>query len=104
MSRESYSAGPAAGAEVRKNGDTWTLVLVRDLHHPPATVWHALTEPDQMGAAGWHICFDVLENLLAGDPVGRIVGGEAMRFGWPCLHAEYAAQFGAEGKSPPPTA
>src|SRR5947207_15489215 len=32
-------------------------------------------------AAGWHICFDVLERLLAGEPIGRIVGPEAMKFG-----------------------
>jgi hypothetical protein len=34
-----------------------------------------------MGAAGWHICFDVLDRLLAGQPIGRIVGPEAMKFG-----------------------
>ena len=51
-SREHYMAGDAAGAEVRKNGDTWTLVLVRDLRHPPAKVWRALTEPEQLRE--WH--------------------------------------------------
>ena len=30
-----------------------------------------------MGAAGWHICFDVLDRLLSGTPIGRIVGPEA---------------------------
>ena len=35
-----------------------------------------------MGAAGWHICFDVLDHLLSGTPIGRIVGPEAMKFGW----------------------
>jgi hypothetical protein len=49
-----------------------------------------------MGAAGWHICFDVLDRLLGGSPVGRIVGGEAMKFGWQRLNAEYAKQFGIE--------
>src|SRR5437667_41090 len=50
-----------------------------------------------MGAAGWHICFDVLERLLAGEPIGRIVGPEAMKFGgWQRLNAEYAKQFGIE--------
>jgi uncharacterized protein YndB with AHSA1/START domain len=49
-----------------------------------------------MGAAGWHICFDVLARLLAGQPIGRIVGPEAMKFGWQRLHAEYARQFGVE--------
>jgi len=175
MNREAYAPGPAAGAEVRKDGDRWTLVLVRDLKHPPAKVWRALTDPAHlaewapfdadrnlaavgpaklstvgmpepqvsetqvkraeaprlleyswggkdlrwelepqgegtrltlwhnidkgfisMGAAGWQICFDVLEQLLAGEPIGRIVGMEAMKFGWPRLNAEYAEQFGVE--------
>ncbi len=34
-----------------------------------------------MGAAGWHICFDVLDRLLGGTPIGRIVGPDAMTFG-----------------------
>jgi uncharacterized protein YndB with AHSA1/START domain len=176
-SREQYAPGAASGAEIKKDGDTWTLVLVRDLPHPPAKVWKALTDPAQlrewapfdsdrnlgavgtaklttvgaptllvsetqvrraeapkvlefnwggpnirweleplagdgtrltlwhnidrnyiaMGAAGWHICFDVLTRLLAGQPIGRIVGPEAMKFGgWQRLHAEYAKQFGVE--------
>ena len=171
--RESYVPGSAAGAEVRKEGEQWTLVLVRDLRHPPAMVWKALTDPAQLrewapfdadrnlaavgpvklstvgtpresqttvnraeaprllefswggklrweleplgsgtrltlwhnidrgfiswGAAGWHICFDVLERHLAGQPIGRIVGPEVMKFGgWQRLNAEYAKQFGIE--------
>ncbi len=47
-----------------------------------------------MGAAGWHICFDVLDRLLSGTPLGRIVGPEAIKFGgWQRLNAEYARQF-----------
>ena len=50
-----------------------------------------------MGAAGWHICFDVLDHLLGGSPIGRIVGPDAMKFGgWQRLNAEYAKQFGVE--------
>ena len=50
-----------------------------------------------MGAAGWHICFDVLDRLLSGTPIGRIAGPEAMKFGgWQRLNAEYARQFGVE--------
>jgi len=46
------------------------------------------------GAAGWHIAFDVLDRLLSGKPIGRIVGAEAMKFvGWQRLVAEYAKQF-----------
>lgn len=171
--RDSYRPGPAAGAEVQKDGDRWTLVLVRELRHSPEKVWQALTDPTSlrewapfdadhslasvgpvklstvgtptpqvsetqvtradapnlleyrwgendlrwqleslgdgtrltlwhnidrkfisMGAAGWHICLDVLDHLLAGDPLGRIVAGEAMNFEWPRLNTEYAKQFG----------
>ena len=42
-SREPYAPGAAAGAEVRKDGENWTLIVVRDLCHPPAKVWRALT-------------------------------------------------------------
>jgi len=57
-----------------------------------------------MGAAGWHICFDVLDHLLSGTPLGRIVGPEAIKFGWQRLHAEYATQFGIEAPNWPPKA
>ena len=47
-----------------------------------------------MGAAGWHLCLDVLDHMLSGDPIGRIVGPKAMKFGgWQELHARYAKQF-----------
>ncbi len=55
-----------------------------------------------MGAAGWHICFDVLDHMLSGTPLGRIVGPDAMKFGWQQLHAEYAKQFGIEMPNWPP--
>jgi uncharacterized protein YndB with AHSA1/START domain len=57
-----------------------------------------------MGAAGWHICFDVLDHLLNGHPIGRIVGAEAMNFGWQRLNQEYAKQFGIESPNLPPHA
>lgn len=169
--REQYTPGPASGAQVRKNGEKWTLILVRQLRHSPEKVWQALTDPAHVrewapfdvdgnlgtagntvkltwvgaptpidtkvtradapklleyddirweleasaagtrltlwhnidrrfiawGAAGWHISFDILERFLAGQPIGRIVGPEAMRFeGWQRLTAEYAEQFGVE--------
>jgi uncharacterized protein YndB with AHSA1/START domain len=50
-----------------------------------------------MGAAGWHVCFDVLDRLLDGTPIGRIVGADALQFGgWQRLNDEYAKQFGIE--------
>lgn len=180
-SRQNYKPGAATGAEVRKDGDNWTLILVRELRHPPTKVWEALTDPTQlrewapfdadrslasvgtvklstvgtptpqvsesrvtradapklleyrwgdqdirwqleplgagtrltlwhnidrryisMGAAGWHICIDVLDRLVAGDPLGRIVAGEAMKFEWARLNTEYAKQFGVEAPPWPP--
>jgi hypothetical protein len=174
--RGEYAPGPASGAQVRKDGEKWTLILVRELRHSPEKVWQALTDPAHLrewapfdvdgsfgtvgtvrltwagtpqvsetrvtraaapkvleyndirweieafgggtrltlwhnidrrfiswGAAGWHICFDVLERLLAGEPIGRIVGAEAMKFGgWQRLNAEYAKQFGVETPTWPP--
>jgi hypothetical protein len=55
-----------------------------------------------MGAAGWHICFDVLDRFLAGYAIGRLVAGEAMKFGWQRLNAEYAKQFGIDATNPHP--
>jgi hypothetical protein len=169
--REQYIPGPASGAQVRKDGEKWTLILVRELRHSPEKVWQALTDPAHLrewapfqadgsletagskvkltwmgapapqettvtraeapevleysdmrweleawgggtrltlwhsidrrfiswGAAGWHICFDVLDRLLNGTPIGRITGADAMKYnGWQRLTAEYAKQFGIE--------
>jgi uncharacterized protein YndB with AHSA1/START domain len=169
--RTQYAPGPAYGARVQKDGEKWTLILVRELRHPPARVWQALTDPAHLrewapfeadgnlahvgstvkltwvgtaqvsetrvtradaprvleyhdirwelepldsgtrltlwhsidrrfiswGAAGWHICFDVLDHLLASQPIGRIFGADAMKLdGWRRLTAEYAKQFGAD--------
>jgi len=58
-----------------------------------------------MGAAGWHICLDVMDRLLAGEPIGRLVAGDALKFGgWQQLNQEYAKQFGVEAPSWPPKA
>lgn len=168
----------SGGARIAsKDGDKWTLVLVRELRQAPEKVWQALTDPAQlrewapfdadrslgtagatvklttvgahapmvsetkvtraeapkllvydwgggdvrwelepfgggtrltlwssidrrfvaMGAAGWHVCFDVLDKLLAGQPVGRLVGADALKDpGWQRWHAEYAKQFAAD--------
>ena len=181
--REQYAPGPASGAQARKDGEKWTLILVRELRHSPEKVWQALTDPAHlhewapfdadgslgtvgntvklttvgapaphvsetkvaradapkvleynwwgkdirweleafgtrltlwhnldrrfisMVAAGWHICFDVLDHLLGGTPISRIVGGEAMKFGgWQRLNAEYAKLFGVETPNWPPQA
>jgi hypothetical protein len=49
------------------------------------------------GAAGWHIAFDMLDRQLAGEPIERLAGADAMKSeAWQRLCAEYAAQFGRE--------
>ena len=177
-SPQSYAPGAARGASVTKEGEKWTLVLVRELAHAPAKVWTALTDPQHlrewspfdsdrnlgttgatakpttvgapkphvtettvkradapkllefswggqdirweleplpsggtrltlwhniarnfiaMGAAGWHLCLDVLDRALDGHPIGRTVGPDAMKVdGWQRLLGEYAALLGVE--------
>jgi uncharacterized protein YndB with AHSA1/START domain len=183
IDRAQYVPGPARDARVEKGRDLWTLVLVRELRHPLAMVWEALTDPAQLaewapfdadrnlatpgpatitmartpkptffatavkraeapsglqpglleyswggsdlrwklealgsgtrltlwhsidhryvtwGAAGWHICMDVLDRLLAGAPIGRIAGTDAVQYGWQRLVGEYAQQFGIEANN-----
>ena len=120
--REQYAPGPASGAEVEKNGDTWALILVRELRHAPEKVWQALTDPAQLrewapfdadsslgktgarvklttvGAPSPHVTeTTVVDRSLTGQPIGRIVGSDALKFGgWQRLNAEYANQFGVE--------
>jgi uncharacterized protein YndB with AHSA1/START domain len=67
------------------------------------TLWHNINRGYiAWGAAGWHLCFDVLDRLLAGQPIGRIVGGDAMQFeGWQRLTGEYAKQLGVASPSWP---
>ena len=62
MNRESYVPGPATGARIHKEGEQWTLVLVRDLGHPPARVWEAITAPEHLRE--W-APFDADRNLSA---------------------------------------
>ncbi len=64
------------------------------------TLWHDIDRRYvAMGAAGWHICFDVLDHHLSGTPLGRIVAGDAMKFDWARLHAEYGRQFASEAQT-----
>jgi uncharacterized protein YndB with AHSA1/START domain len=175
-SRAEYAPGPASGARVQKNGEKWTLILVRELNHAPEKVWRALTDPEHLrewapfdadgslgtvgstvkltwvgtaatiettvtraeapcvleyndmrweleafeggtrltlwhsidrrfvswGAASWHICFEVLTQVLSGIAIARIAGADTMKFkGWQRLKDEYAKQFGAETPNAP---
>jgi hypothetical protein len=61
------------------------------------TLWHSIDRRFiSWGAAGWHISLDVLDRLLAGRPIGRIAGADAMKFGWQRLVGEYSKQFGTQ--------
>lgn len=67
------------------------------------TLWHNIDRRYiSWGAAGWHVCFDVLDRMLGGEPLGRIIGVEAMKYDWQRLNAEYGEQFGMEAPSWPP--
>ncbi|MBV8904677.1 MAG: SRPBCC family protein [Acidobacteriia bacterium] len=67
------------------------------------TLWHNIDRRFiAWGASGWHICFDVLDRLLGGTPIGRIVGPEAVKFDWQRLNVEYAQQLGVEAPKWPP--
>lgn len=46
--REQYAPGPVSGTQVRKEGDKWTLIVVRELRHAPEKVWRALTDPEHL--------------------------------------------------------
>ena len=53
-----------------------------------------------MGAAGWHICLDMLDRVLSGTPLGRMAGPETMQFeGWKRLNAEYTQRFAEQERS-----
>jgi uncharacterized protein YndB with AHSA1/START domain len=45
INHEQYTPGPATGAQVQKDGDRWTLILVRQMRHSPEKVWEAITDP-----------------------------------------------------------
>jgi uncharacterized protein YndB with AHSA1/START domain len=174
MQRNEFSPSPLATVDCVAEGDRWVLVFVRELRHPPESVWAALTEPAQLSewspfladrdlgsagaatltmvdgdvaedmaatvhraerptlleytwgsdllrwelvataagtrltlrhtigdhdwvpkvAAGWHICLDVAEQLLDGQPIGAIRGSDALNFGWEELRSQYGRQLG----------
>ena len=50
--REQYTPGPASGVQVRKDGEKWTLILIRELRHSPEKVWQALTDPAHLREVG----------------------------------------------------
>ncbi|MDV7087188.1 SRPBCC family protein [Rhodococcus sp. IEGM 248] len=53
-----------------------------------------------MTAAGWHMCLDVADALLDGNPIGPIVGAEAMNYGWRELNEQYSTRLGVEPIDP----
>src|SRR5262245_37255892 len=50
MNRTTFDPGPLAEVHGEPTEERWTLVFIRDLHHPPEKVWAALTEPSQLSA------------------------------------------------------
>jgi uncharacterized protein YndB with AHSA1/START domain len=50
MNRDDYRPTPPADVTAVNDGDRWTVVFVRELHHPPEKVWQALTDPEELRA------------------------------------------------------
>jgi uncharacterized protein YndB with AHSA1/START domain len=48
MKRNEYRPGPPGDATAHVDGERATLTFVRELRHPPETVWSALTDPAQL--------------------------------------------------------
>ena len=93
--------------EVLEFGDIrWELEAVGGDGGTRLTLWHRIDHRFiSWGAAGWHICFDVLDRFLAGNPMGAIAGVDAMKFaGWQRLVAEYSKQFEVEAPNWQPKA
>ena len=67
------------------------------------TLWHMIDRRFiAWGAAGWHICFEVLVQVLNGIAVARIAGAEAVKSqAWQRLRDEYAKQIGNEAPHGP---
>lgn len=65
--REKYEPSVGLRAEVEKNGETWPLVLVRDLPHAPAKVWKAITEPEHLRGFAITRCSAVIAHVSVGD-------------------------------------
>jgi uncharacterized protein YndB with AHSA1/START domain len=79
---------------------SWGKDLLRwELAATPAgtrlTLSHTLEDRDWLPkvAAGWHLCLDVAEHLLDGEPMGPIRGSDAKKYGWDELHDAYAAKL-----------
>lgn len=73
MSTGNYQAGPAGEARAHRDGDRWTVVIVREFKHPPEKVWEALTDPAQMRE--W-APFDAERNLeTVGPAILTMAGG-----------------------------
>ncbi|GHJ06327.1 hypothetical protein TPA0907_06940 [Micromonospora humidisoli] len=80
---------------------TWGGDLLRWELTPTAdgtrlTLWHTVADRGTlpMVAAGWHLCVDVADRLLAGDPVGPVRGRAALDHGWAQLRDAYAHELG----------
>jgi uncharacterized protein YndB with AHSA1/START domain len=67
------------------------------------TLRHTVTSEEWLPkvAAGWHICLAVADRLLAGSPVGPIVGERAKEHGWQELHDAYVETLGIASTSGP---
>ena len=59
------------------------------------TLRHTLTDREWLPkvAAGWHLCLDVADRMLDGEPIAPIRGRDALNYGWPELADSYAKRL-----------
>ena len=71
----------------------WELEPVGSGQRTGLTLAHTLHDRDIAAkvAAGWHVCLDVAERVLDGQPTGRIVADDAKQHGWEELRVAYDA-------------
>jgi hypothetical protein len=43
--RDQYAPGPASAAQIQEDGEKWTLIVVRELRHPPEKLWAGAHRP-----------------------------------------------------------
>lgn len=69
----------------------WGLVDVGGRTQLGLQETHVDTADAARNAAGWHLCLAVLEGLARGLDVPRVVGQDAMAYGWEDLRDRYGA-------------
>lgn len=108
LSRETPEADPVAAdvlaiADGRALTHRWGDDIIEwAIEDGRVVVQMRLVQPElaAMSAAGWQVCLGVLDALLDGEDQARILGMDAMAYGWAELNEAHAEQLGLEARMP----